>query len=405
MTPEFLLSVPKVNDRGEEIERPIARRLFDIPPPDPDGDEELLKKRFLCRGGGMILVGQTGAGKSTLALQLAILWATGAPCVGLVPVRHLKSLLIQAENDDGDIAEMREGVVKGLGLDADARQLAMGNTLIHTESVSTSDAFIQCVFEPLIADNRPDLVWIDPALAYLGGDSASQQDVGAFLRNKINPVLQKYGCGCVIVHHTNKPSADKALLMGSDTAYLGTGSAEWANWARAVIALRTTTTPGLYTLTLGKRGARVGWKDAEGARSYERHIKHAEGRITWMDAEPEEIPVKKAGRAPTYTVQDLVGQFTKGDTTTSWQERCRVERGISKSTFHVLLKEALTLRAAVKDGSVWRVDAEWRPGRSSFRAQSGVGSPEVQSSPESVQSEPSPGSSPVRPLRGGTGLD
>ena len=32
-----------------------------------------------------------------------------------------KSLLVQAENDDGDLAEMRDGVIRGLGLSDEDR--------------------------------------------------------------------------------------------------------------------------------------------------------------------------------------------------------------------------------------------------------------------------------------------
>src|SRR5205807_1283581 len=75
---------------------------------------ELLRHRFLCRVGGLLLCGPTGIGKSSLALQMMMRWAAGRECFGIEPVRPLKSLLIQAENDDGDLSEMRDGVSAGL---------------------------------------------------------------------------------------------------------------------------------------------------------------------------------------------------------------------------------------------------------------------------------------------------
>ena len=77
---------------------------------------ELLKQRYLCQGGGLLLVGPTGHGKSSLAMQFMIKWALGQPVLGFEPARPLKSLLIQAENDDGDLAEMKSGVFNGLNL-------------------------------------------------------------------------------------------------------------------------------------------------------------------------------------------------------------------------------------------------------------------------------------------------
>jgi hypothetical protein len=90
-------------------------------------------------------------------------------------------------------------------------------------------------------EHGPDLLWIDPALSYLGGEANSQKDVGGFLRNHLNPLLREFNCAVVVVHHTNKPPAgrEKPDWSGGGFAYLGGGSAEWANWARAVLVVRS----------------------------------------------------------------------------------------------------------------------------------------------------------------------
>src|SRR5215831_9109869 len=93
--------------------RPVARSLNDFVRPLANDPDELIKHRFLCKGGGLLLVGPTGHGKSSLSMQLMIKWALGQSVFGLEPARPLKSLLIQAENDDGDLGEMREGVFNG----------------------------------------------------------------------------------------------------------------------------------------------------------------------------------------------------------------------------------------------------------------------------------------------------
>ena len=203
---------------------------------DPD---ELLRHRFLSRGGGLLLVGQTGLGKSSLSMQMMIKWALGKALFGIEPVRPLRSLLIQAENDDGDLAEMRDGVFNGLNLSPEDRALAEKNIYVVTESSKTSENFFKEVVEPLLKIIKPDVLWIDPALSYLGGDMSSQKDVGKFLRNDLAPLLTKYSCAAVIIHHTNKTSsnADKNMM---DPAYLGAGSAEWINWARAMLVLKKT---------------------------------------------------------------------------------------------------------------------------------------------------------------------
>ena len=105
----------------EPVPVPTARTLDEFMRPPANDPGELLKHRYLCRGGGLLLVGQTGLGKSSLAMQLMIKWALGQPIFGFEPTRSIRSLIIQAENDDGDLAEMKESVFNGLNLTDEER--------------------------------------------------------------------------------------------------------------------------------------------------------------------------------------------------------------------------------------------------------------------------------------------
>ena len=281
---------------GAEEEKPK------LPPPEAVGigllqtpvlndPNELLKYRYLCRGGGMLLVGPAGVGKSTLQMQASLCWGIGREFFGIHPARPLKSLLIQSENDHGDLAEMRDGVLDGLAFSPEERVAACANLLVATEDMRTAVEFCDEVVEPLVALHKPDLLWIDPALAYLGGETNSQKDVGAFLRNGLNPIVHRHQCGVIILHHTNKPTsgAEKPKWNGSEFAYLGSGSAEWANWPRAVLALRTTGSHDIFELQAGKRGGRLKWEDADGQRSYIKVIGHSASRQYWREVSQSEI--------------------------------------------------------------------------------------------------------------------
>jgi RecA-family ATPase len=63
---------------------------------DPDC---LLGLRWICKGGTAVWQGPTGVGKSSLMMQGVITWSLGRPFFGIKPVRALKFLVIQAEND------------------------------------------------------------------------------------------------------------------------------------------------------------------------------------------------------------------------------------------------------------------------------------------------------------------
>lgn len=280
---------PRIVEPGNA---PIAKTLDELRRPSPGNDEELLKHRFLCRGGGLLLVGPTGIGKSSLSMQMMINWALGRSVFGIEPAKPLKSLLIQAENDEGDLSEMRDGVFSGLNLSDSDRESACSRIFIVNENSKVSKAFITDTVKPILDAVKPDILWIDPVLAYLGGEMNSQQEVGRFLRNLLNPVLAEFNCAVVIIHHTNKPYAGNEKRGSVDVAYLGAGSAEWSNWSRAILSLQKTDTTNVFELRAAKRGGRLGWKEPDQtATSYSRLIAyHKEpGTICWVDVDPDTL--------------------------------------------------------------------------------------------------------------------
>ena len=297
-----ILDVPIFDELPKTLP-PVAKKLGELAGRIENDPSELLKNGYLCRGGGLLLVGPTGIGKSAIAMQAAIQFALGKDFFGICPTRPLRSLVIQAENDEGDLAEMRDGVIAGLHLSLEDVEVACDNIIIATEDTRTGQMFCDSTLAPLLELHKPDLVWIDPALAYIGGDALSQKDVGAFLRNGLNPLLHKSNCGCVVIHHTNKPAKgrEKPDWQAGDFAYLGAGSAEWANWARAVIAVRSVGSHKIFELCAAKRGGRIGWRDDTGEKVFSKSIGHSQesGVICWREVQPDELPTALVKRVPT----------------------------------------------------------------------------------------------------------
>jgi hypothetical protein len=307
-----LEDTPEVDSSGKIETPPLAKPLGKLVRFPAGGDpNELLERRFLCRGGGMLLPGPTGIGKSTLGLQMSIEWSLGNPVFDIRPATPLKSLWIQAENDEGDLAEMRDGIVKGLNLTEEQTERAYERVIIAHEDTRSGPMFFTAAVRPLLKEHRPDLLWIDPALAYLGGDNLSQKDVGSFLRNNLNPLLRESKCAAVVLHHTNKPPSgkEKSTWQAGDFAYAGSGSAEWANWARAVLALRSTGSHSVFELVAAKRGSRLDWTTPDGMeRVFSKFIAHAkeQGLICWRPADADEIPQKNVPKAEKEDPQEVV---------------------------------------------------------------------------------------------------
>lgn len=300
---EALSGSPRMNASGfDDIPQshsadgpPIVARetilLANLKAPTPDDGRELIRNRFLCRAGSMLFVGPTGAGKSSFALQAGILWSIGKPCFGLRPSGSLRILYIQAENDEGDLYEIRNGIYEGLNLLPSEREIAGRNVLIATVNDAVGENFLANELRPLLSAHRPDILILDPLLAYLGDDVSRQDVVSRFVRSGVQTAIAEADCGLVLVHHPPKPKQDKVEAKAGDDAYFGAGSADLANWVRSVLVLKPTSQHGVYKLRLAKRGARAGWVEAdERTPSFERTIAHGKGGlIYWRDVDPGEV--------------------------------------------------------------------------------------------------------------------
>jgi hypothetical protein len=281
-------------------EPPGVTALGDLRAPVYGNDpSELLKHRFLYRGAVCLLCGPTGVGKSALLMQAAIYWSVGRAFFGILPgeiyqQQGMRILMVQAENDEGDLVEMRDGVLAGCDdLSDEEKALARQRVKVKTVCDKSAEAFA-VYLDALLTENGPfDLVMVDPAFAYLGGDSNSQKDVSHFMRELMNPLLQKHEVGMVLAHHTNKPlrGKEKDSWAAGDFAYLGAGSAEWINPARAALAIRSIGSDSVFEFRAVKRGKRLRWVDANGSPTTAQFIAHDErpGVICWHVATAEAV--------------------------------------------------------------------------------------------------------------------
>lgn len=258
---------------------------------------------FTLEGDGRFLLGDfTITHNSSWALQEAACWTNGLPFFGFRPAKPLKFLIIQAENDEGDIAQVRDSVCTGLNLTEEQRKIFFEYCIIYTADRGHSGLkFCQEVLRPLLDLHAPHIVDIDPLLSFVGGNVKEQENVTAFLRAYLNPELKDHRCACKLYHHTNKPPTgkEKPNWVNGEMAYMGTGSSELANWARAIVSLQSLGKAGYYKLHAAKRGARLGWRDEEGQVLYERVVCWSrDGGIYWRDPTAEEIAEFASGQQP-----------------------------------------------------------------------------------------------------------
>jgi hypothetical protein len=225
----------------------------------PDGDASiLLGNRYLNRGEGAVLSGTSGMGKSSMSIQTAILFALGRPAFGIPPNGQLRSLIVQSEDSEGDVAEMQFSVCHAMKLSTLDRATVGSLVKVWTERVLRGDKFLAALRRK-IEEFKPDLVWLNPLQAFVVGDITKGEDLSRFLREGLNG-LNPNAFGYIIVHHTTKPATgkDKAERLWHEVMYDMAGGAEIINWARAILSLRPMENEGEFNLILAKRGRRAG---------------------------------------------------------------------------------------------------------------------------------------------------
>jgi hypothetical protein len=256
-------------------------------------DHTLLGQRYLCRGGGMFIIAPSGLGKSTLSIQMAVLWCCGLAASGILPRKALRILIVQSEDDEGDCSEMSQ-VMEHLGLtDSQKRQVDTNSELIRCNDLMRF-RFIEALrvrLEQARLDGYPfDLVMINPYGSYLGGDVKNTEACAQFLNEWLNPVLTEFDIAAIIIHHTPKTNfqnTDDYKIW--DWMYWGAGCAHITNWARAILVMKPETEDmKIFRFIAAKRGNRIG-EEWEG--SWERYFAWSSkpGVLRWEEATGEQI--------------------------------------------------------------------------------------------------------------------
>jgi hypothetical protein len=266
-----------------------------------DHKQTLLGERYLCRGGGMFVVAPSGMGKSTLSIQMAILWACGFVAFGIRPGKALRILIVQSEDDQGDCTEMT-AMKDQLELTAKEKELVDENTELIRCNDLVAFRFIEALrsrLQQALDDGKPfDLVIINPYGVYLGADVKDTDACTKFLNEWLNPLLTKFELGAILIHHTAKTNfqnTDRYSLW--DWAYHGAGAACITNWARAILAIKPETEDlTVFRFIAAKRGKRIGeeWENA-----FEKYFAWSTlpGILRWEEATAAQIIKASAAKS------------------------------------------------------------------------------------------------------------
>jgi hypothetical protein len=236
----------------------------------------------------------------------------GRPFCGLRPRGRLKFWIFQSEDSERRNAQDRIDVRAELAElygDEDTAEAWRGIKLIKlTGKVGTE---FLAELDKLLGQAagygvQPDVIILNPFLAFVGGPITDGAYVTPFLRGGmidgehtcgLQSILERHGVGALIYHHTPKPPTDSELdkwMKSAFPEYQGAGSSDITNWGRSFVTMmKVKDHPNMVCVTAGKNGAELGWERVGGAFRRYMAFSAAEGvsgkgRHAWRDLTPEE---------------------------------------------------------------------------------------------------------------------
>lgn len=251
-------------------------------------DNSLIGRGFLRRGGTVFLCAESGLGKSTLILQMMYHWTGGNDCFGFKPVKPLRILYVQNENDEHDILANSQSIEKAM--EDEGKTFDTSSVIQWNLATAAGDAFVVLLSKRLeeLKDKNimVDLVVIDPALAYCGCDISKQKDTSHFFREGLNRIAKKYDIGLWIVHHENKPTKD-ALEGDKADKYACSGSSDITNFARGIVRLRRDGDYFRLVVAKNRKNRLENYPEEGKILEYDKG-----GLIYWREVSPFDLPIQ-----------------------------------------------------------------------------------------------------------------
>lgn len=195
----------------ESSRRAVMTRLSDVPPETV----EFLWAGRLPRGKLVVIDGDPGVGKSTLALTIAAHVTTGTPWPDGTSCPSGGVVLLSAEDGLADTVRPR---LDAAGADA-SRVMALQGALVLDEdgeqqerSVTLADV---TVIEEAINASDAILVIVDVFMAYVpsGTDAHRDSDVRSVL-HRLSALAERTGATVLLLRHLNKSAGGAAIYRG-----------------------------------------------------------------------------------------------------------------------------------------------------------------------------------------------
>lgn len=191
--------------------------------------EPIIEDGILAIGEKMIIAGPSEAGKSFLALQLAMELATEGEFFERRIVRPSRVLIFQAEVLEGEYA-LRTAKLAANYDDLENESIA----IITSEQLKLNEPDGEACMAEAVERVEPDVVIIDPLRAFFSGDE-NDSAVGDEFFTALGRLQEIHPFTFIGLHHVRKPS--EGGFNEEDFKYMIRGSGIWTDRPSTILGL------------------------------------------------------------------------------------------------------------------------------------------------------------------------
>lgn len=194
-------------------------RLIDLIDAPLKKENQWLLEPFILDKAPNILFGEGGGGKTYIALRWMLSLATGVPFLGIKPLRVVKCMFLDYEDDDSEGSDriMKLAGSKTITPDGQTPDIDLMRNIKYFNAEGIPFHDLIPTLKELIAEHKIEFILIDSAVTACGGEPEKAETVGRFFN-----ALKKLGVTTLTIAHETKSENHDHVF----------GSIFWRNFTR-----------------------------------------------------------------------------------------------------------------------------------------------------------------------------
>ena len=216
---------------GDKTDTGIAVKWNEFLEEDADTSYDWIIPNLLERGDRVMVVASEGAGKTTLARQVAMMTSAGIHPFRRTPMEPLRTLMIDLENPERIIRRATGKIYDRIKAFGQEGNMDGAHLVMKPDGVNLLTSRDQAMIEEHVANTNPDILFFGPIYkSFLDPGGKTAEAVCGEIVRFLDYIRVEYDCALWLEHHAPLGEQNRRDLRPF-------GSAVWSRWSEFGIAL------------------------------------------------------------------------------------------------------------------------------------------------------------------------